>query len=156
MSNGPANLALFRIDFTHFLRHHAGIPASLRTIGCAFQLDKNPVYSKKMIRNPKKLSLTLLIACALVVTVATVNVLASHSQSPQSNSPDKPQATTTPAAAASPPKAQTPPAKTSGMVWVNTDTGVYHKEGSRWYGKTKHGKYMLETDAIKAGYKPAK
>jgi hypothetical protein len=41
------------------------------------------------------------------------------------------------------------------MVWVNTDAGVYHKPGTRWYGKTKHGKYMLEADAIKAGYKPA-
>src|SRR5262249_28119657 len=29
---------------------------------------------------------------------------------------------------------QTPPQK--GMVWVNTDSGVFHKEGSRWYGKT--------------------
>jgi hypothetical protein len=36
------------------------------------------------------------------------------------------------------------------MVWVNTDSGVYHKQDSRWYGKTKHGKYMLEADAIKA------
>jgi hypothetical protein len=50
---------------------------------------------------------------------------------------------------------QTPPANTSGMVWVNTDTGVYHQPGTRYYGKTKHGKYMLETDAIKAGYHPA-
>jgi hypothetical protein len=37
------------------------------------------------------------------------------------------------------------------MVWVNTDTGVYHK-GGRWYGKTKSGKFMSEADAIKAGY----
>jgi len=50
---------------------------------------------------------------------------------------------------------QTPPANSSGMVWVNTDTGVYHKPGTRYYGKTKHGKYMLEADAIKAGYHPA-
>jgi hypothetical protein len=28
---------------------------------------------------------------------------------------------------------------------------VYHKEGSRFYGKTKHGKYMSEQDAIKEG-----
>jgi hypothetical protein len=42
-----------------------------------------------------------------------------------------------------------------GMVWVNTESGVYHKPGTRWYGKTKHGKYMLEADAIKAGYKSA-
>jgi len=40
-------------------------------------------------------------------------------------------------------------------VWVNTATGVYHKRGSRWYGKTKKGKYMTEADAIRAGYKAA-
>ena len=37
------------------------------------------------------------------------------------------------------------------MVWVNTDSGVYHKPGTRWYGKTKQGKYMTEADAQKAG-----
>ena len=50
--------------------------------------------------------------------------------------------------------AQTPPAK--GMVWVNTDSKVYHYEGDRWYGKTKEGKYMTEADAIAAGYRPSK
>ena len=124
--------------------------------GTHFSEMQNPVKSKTMIRNSKKLSLALLVACAPVATVAVVNVSALHAESPQSNSSDKPQATATPAAPPSTAKPQTPPAKTSGMVWVNTDTGVYHKEGSRWYGKTKHGKYMLETDAIKAGYKPAK
>jgi hypothetical protein len=39
------------------------------------------------------------------------------------------------------------------MVWVNTDSGIYHKPGTRWYGKTKQGKYMTEADAVKAGYK---
>jgi hypothetical protein len=43
-------------------------------------------------------------------------------------------------------------AKASGMVWVNTDSGVYHK-GGRWYGKTKTGKFMSEADAKAAGYK---
>jgi hypothetical protein len=62
----------------------------------------------------------------------------------------------TPQAPDSSAKPQNPPAKDSGMVWVNTETGVYHRPGSRWYGKTKKGKYMLESDAIKAGYKPAK
>ena len=108
------------------------------------------------MRKAKKLSLALLMVCALVATVTVVNVSALRAQSPQSNGSDKPQATATPATAPTPAKPQTPPAKTTGMVWVNTDTGVYHKEGSRWYGKTKHGKYMLETDAVKAGYKPAK
>src|SRR6266852_1151177 len=48
---------------------------------------------------------------------------------------------------------QAPPANSAGMVWVNTDSGVYHKPGMRWYGKTKQGKYMTEADAVKAGYK---
>ena len=43
-------------------------------------------------------------------------------------------------------------AKSGGMVWVNTDSGVYHK-GGRWYGKTKTGKFMSEADAKAAGYK---
>jgi hypothetical protein len=44
----------------------------------------------------------------------------------------------------------------NGQVWVNSATHVYHKEGSRFYGKTKHGKYMSEQDAIKEGDHAAK
>ncbi len=61
--------------------------------------------------------------------------------------------TATSSKAASAP-AQTPPAK--GMVWVNLDSGIYHKEGSRWYGQTKNGKFMTAADAKKAGYKASK
>ena len=39
----------------------------------------------------------------------------------------------------------------SGMVWVNTESHTYHKQGSRWYGRTKKGKYLSEQDAIKEG-----
>ena len=42
-----------------------------------------------------------------------------------------------------------------GQVWVNTETGVYHREGSRFYGTTRKGKYMTEQDAVQAGYKTA-
>jgi len=42
-----------------------------------------------------------------------------------------------------------------GLVWVNTATHVYHKEGSRFYGTTKKGKYVSEADAIKEGDRPA-
>jgi hypothetical protein len=44
----------------------------------------------------------------------------------------------------------------AGKVWVNNETHVYHKEGSKWYGRTKNGKYLSEQDAIKEGDKPAK
>jgi hypothetical protein len=42
-----------------------------------------------------------------------------------------------------------------GLVWVNTEAGVYHGERSPLYGTTGKGKYMTEHDAIKAGYKRA-
>ena len=41
-------------------------------------------------------------------------------------------------------------------MWVNTKSGVYHKEGDRWYGKTKEGKYMTEDEATRAGYRADK
>jgi len=49
---------------------------------------------------------------------------------------------------------QPPPSK--GMVWVNLDSKIFHREGDRWYGKTKNGKYMTEADAVKEGYRVSK
>jgi DNA uptake protein ComE-like DNA-binding protein len=60
------------------------------------------------------------------------------------------------AAAIERPAAKQPPAE--GMVWVNLDSKSYHVEGDRWYGTTKHGRFMWEDQAIRDGcraYKPA-
>jgi hypothetical protein len=42
-----------------------------------------------------------------------------------------------------------------GLVWVNTEAHLYHREGSRFYGTTKKGKYVSEADAIKEGDRAA-
>jgi hypothetical protein len=78
----------------------------------------------------------------------TISLVALPAQS-QSTQP----AASKPAAAQSA-AAPAPPQK--GMVWVNTASGVYHLEGSKFYGKTKKGKYMTEADAKQAGYHAAK
>lgn len=41
------------------------------------------------------------------------------------------------------------------MVWVNTNSGVYHCPNTRWYGNTKSGKYMAQKEAQAQGHRPA-
>src|SRR5579862_220056 len=69
----------------------------------------------------------------------------------KSTKPAKAAATTT----AAPSDKDIADAKAKGMVWVNTSTKVYHKDGE-FYGKTKQGKFMTEADAQKAGFRAAK
>jgi len=107
---------------------------------------------------------------------ATVGAAAAPAAATAPAAPAAAAATPVPAKAAAapaPPSAKPAPAKTPkpptaaasappavppqpGMVWVNKDTKVFHREGDRWYGKTKHGDWMTEEDAIKAGYHEAK
>ena len=65
-----------------------------------------------------------------------------------------------PSSAATPrptaPSAQGQQPPSPGMVWVNLDTKIYHRQGDRYYGNTKHGQWMTEADAIAAGYRASK
>jgi hypothetical protein len=37
------------------------------------------------------------------------------------------------------------------VVWLNTNSGIYHEKGMRWYGNTKAGAYVCEKEADNAG-----
>lgn len=133
-----------------------------------------------MKRTRNALFLALLSAFFLFVALLSLRAMAAQQPADQTDSsstknPSKPKETpatpgsaTTPAAkpATNPASTTTAPAAKpattqqttppkSVMVWVNTDSGVYHKPGTRFYGKTKQGRYMTEADAVKAGYRPA-
>jgi hypothetical protein len=45
-------------------------------------------------------------------------------------------------------------AKAKGLVWTNSVTKVYHKDGE-FYGRTRDGEFMTEEEAIKKYYRPA-
>ena len=135
-----------------YLRVIAGITA------VAFALVAAPVVARaaqddtstaaKTKRKSRKAKATDTTAAATPAPAATAPA------APASTAPKAAKSKTpTPAANAS--ESDVASAKSTGKVWVNTDTGVYHKSG-RWYGKTKQGKFMSEDDAKKAGYHEAK
>jgi hypothetical protein len=91
--------------------------------------------------------LKVVVACLLVANLPATT-LQTESQTPST-------AKIATSTASTPSTAEISAAKASHKVWVNLDSGIYHKSG-RWYGKTKNGKFMTVDEAKKAGYKPAK
>jgi hypothetical protein len=41
------------------------------------------------------------------------------------------------------------------MVWVNTESGIYHCPNTSDWGATRRGRYLTESDASASGHKPA-
>jgi hypothetical protein len=33
------------------------------------------------------------------------------------------------------------------VVWLNSNSGIYHERGMRWYGRTKYGAYVCRREA---------
>jgi len=119
---------------------------------------------------------TKLFALISVIGLASICLVQGQSPTPSESPAASPSTAESPAASPSPKKPRshkkaeaTPAASPAtaaaspapapggghGLVWVNTNTHIYHKEGSRFYGKSKNGKYMSEADAIKEGNRPA-
>ena|ERR1022692_1356585 len=114
-------------------------------------LQLSVVGSQFLVKAMSRVWVILVIASLLVTSAPAVTV--------QTGSPDSPSASEKSKAAKSssstPSAAEIAAAKASGKVWVNLDSGVYHRSG-RWYGKTKNGKFMAADEAKKSGFKPAK
>jgi hypothetical protein len=131
------------------------------------------------MNNFRSLSLLILILClafpyapASAQSASAQSTIAQSTTSGAGSTTSQPADPTSPTGAAPPPtNKMTPPtkvsksgatpssqdiasAKASGKVWVNTESGVYQK-GGRWYGKTKTGKFMTESEAKAAGFKAA-
>ncbi len=108
------------------------------------------------------LAFCLLLTAAISPALAKAQASASGTSSATAKPAAPASPSATPAAPKTTPKTTTgtassqeiAAAKASGKVWVNTESGVYHKSG-RWYGKTKSGKFMTEAEAKAAGYKEA-
>ena len=85
------------------------------------------------------------LAAALTFSVTGLPAQAPAPSAKKTSAPKEKAAVT-----AAPTEKEIADAKAKGLVWVNTNSKAYHKDGE-FYGKTKHGKFMTEADAQKEG-----
>ncbi len=149
-------------------------PAAAVNVNTASQTDLEalpgvgPATAKKIIAGRPYASVADLAKAGVpkntIEKITSMVTVGAASSAPMAQPTPKPAPAATPAAPApastsartpsAPTTAQQPPVK--GMVWVNLSTKVFHREGDRYYGNTKNGKFMTEADAVKAGYREAK
>ena len=112
---------------------------------------------KPLLANLKSVVLILVLAGLILVSgfVATKTLLLPGPSNESSGGRNVNPSSGEPNAKVSSGDADVSAANPSVTVWVNTKSGVYHCPNTRWYGNTKNGKYMTQSEAQSKGYRPA-
>jgi len=93
----------------------------------------------------KRSAAILALLCILIPSTFAQQTQPSSPQSQQTAQPKAPTPQTSITAEGNP----------EVRVWVNTNSGVYHCPGTHWYGATKSGSYMKQSEAQQKGFRPA-
>jgi hypothetical protein len=161
-------------------------PSPAANVKTAKQCNDEWTVNKAAIHASKKTKKEFMAECraqpAGAITAAAPSTAtpppASPAKPPAATSPSSPRSTAAPATQPSAPPNTTRPRTAAApptaagqfsteaqakarcpsdtVVWVNTDSNIYHFATGRNYGKTKSGAYMCERDATAAGARAAK